>query len=997
VDRLQVCIIWSAVLLFASVVAGQTSGDLKVADDLQVDLVLKDPIVANPLFMHFDARGRLWVVQYRQYPWPAGLKLISRDAVYRNVYDPPFPPPPPHAVKSPFRGKDRITIHEDTNGDGVFDRHKTFLDGLNLVTAALPGRGGVYVLNPPYLLYYADKDQDDQPDSDKPEILLSGFGIEDTHSISNSLRWGPDGWLYSTNGSTTSLRIVRYDAAGKPMDKRPTHRMGQCVWRYHPPTRRFEIFAEGGGNAFGVEIDSVGHIYSGHNGGNTRGFHYVQGGYFRKTFGKHGDLSNPFAFGHISSMKHGNVRRFTHTFVIHEAEALPTRYRGRMLAVDPISRFVVLSQITPDGSSRRTKDIEKVVMAGSTPAGKLFSPVDIQVGPRGGVYVADWHSQQINHYRNHEGKTDPTLGRIYRLRGKNVAPAEPPNLASQTSEQLIESLKHSNRWVRRTALRLLADRADRSILPVSMKLLETEKGQTALEALWAINAVGGFDRAVAIQALAHENPHVRRWAIRLIGDTGSVDPTTAKILAQLARTEPHVEVRSQLACSARRWSADAAVPIITALLQHPEDAADPHMPKLLWWAVESHAPNHDLWTSWFSDGSAWTSPHRVAGALVQQNLMRRWAAAGGENDFLACASLLTQSPDAENTSRLLRGFSDAFKGQAIPPLPAKLIAVLAKADKRYAVLLGVRTRNEAAIGLALDIVVNGKDASQRQQLIAALGDVQASPAKTVSVFLATLQKSKSNSLRRAILASLQKFDEPTIAGPVVAGYPNWPAEVQSVAQTLLTSRKIWAATLMKAVDAGKIQADSLDSEAIEKLRLYKDASISPLVRKLFPHQSVTRAQFETRISGYAKIIRSGSGNPKKGQALYFGKGTCGACHTLFSKGGKIGPDLTPYDRSNIEQILLSIVNPSAEIREGFENVTVTTTDGRILSGFKVAEDDRAFVLRGMDGQNIIIPAKQVKSRTSAGRSLMPEGLLKLLGEQELRDLFAYLKSTTPPK
>ena len=134
----------------------------------------------------FDERGRLWVVQYLAVSLSRpGLKMVSHDGVWRAVYD-KVPPPPPHH----FRGKDKITIHEDTDGDGVFDRHKTFLDGLNIVTAVARGRGGVWVLNPPYLLFYPDRNNDDVPDGD-PEVHLQGFGLEDTHSVVNSLQLGP--------------------------------------------------------------------------------------------------------------------------------------------------------------------------------------------------------------------------------------------------------------------------------------------------------------------------------------------------------------------------------------------------------------------------------------------------------------------------------------------------------------------------------------------------------------------------------------------------------------------------------------------------------------------------------------------------------------------------------------------------------------------------------------------------------------------------------------
>ena len=175
------------------------------------------------------------------------------------------------------------------------------------------------MLNPPYLLFYPDRNRDDVPDGD-PEVHLQGFGLEDTHSVVNSLRWGPDGWLYAAQGSTVTGHVTR---PGLDDGKEPVHSMGQLIWRYHPETRRYEVFAEGGGNAFGVEIDAKGRIYSGHNGGDTRGFHYVQGGYYQKGFNKHGPLSNPYAFGYFPAMKHDRVPRFTHTFVFYEADAFP--------------------------------------------------------------------------------------------------------------------------------------------------------------------------------------------------------------------------------------------------------------------------------------------------------------------------------------------------------------------------------------------------------------------------------------------------------------------------------------------------------------------------------------------------------------------------------------------------------------------------------------------------------------------------------------------------
>lgn len=173
------------------------------SDDLESEIVLNESQVEQPAFIKFDARGRLWIAEYRSYPEPAGTEMKSRDRYWRAVYD-RLPSPPGHPDYHP--GKDRITIHEDTNGDGRFDRHSTFLDQLNLATSFEFGPEGVYVLQPPYLLYYEDKNHDDKPDGN-PEVLLEGFGIEDTHSLASSLTWGPDGWLYASQGSTVSSKI----------------------------------------------------------------------------------------------------------------------------------------------------------------------------------------------------------------------------------------------------------------------------------------------------------------------------------------------------------------------------------------------------------------------------------------------------------------------------------------------------------------------------------------------------------------------------------------------------------------------------------------------------------------------------------------------------------------------------------------------------------------------------------------------------------------------
>src|ERR1700754_717778 len=172
-----------------------------VAKGLKVTLFASEPMVRQSTFVKCDDRGRLWTIQYLQYPNPAGLKRTKIDRWSRTEYD-RLPEPPPRGP----RGADRITILEDTNGDGHADSAKDFVDGLNIATGVEFGHGGVYVLNPPYLLFYPDANRDDRPDRD-PEVLLPGFGMKDAQAMSNHLPWGPDGWLSGVNGSTPPCRI----------------------------------------------------------------------------------------------------------------------------------------------------------------------------------------------------------------------------------------------------------------------------------------------------------------------------------------------------------------------------------------------------------------------------------------------------------------------------------------------------------------------------------------------------------------------------------------------------------------------------------------------------------------------------------------------------------------------------------------------------------------------------------------------------------------------
>jgi putative heme-binding domain-containing protein len=957
---------------------------LTLQPGLAVDLVLSEPTVRQPVFTTFDERGRLWVVQYLQYPFPAGLKVVEYDQYIRAKFDKVPPPPPRH-----FRGADKITIHESTKGDGIFDKTTVFVEGLNITTAVQPGRGGVWVLNPPYLLFYPDKNRDDVPDAD-PQVHLSGFGLEDTHSVANSLIWGPDGWLYGANGSTCTAK-VRVDITGSPQT---TDFMGQVIWRYHPERHVFEIFAEGGGNTFGVEFDDQGRLYSGTN-GDARGVYYVQGGYYRKAWGKHGPLTNPYALGFYEFMPHtGNRERFTHNFVDYGGDSLPEGLRGKIIAVNPLHKRVQVSRKEAIGSGYRT--VEEPFLLTSSDG--WFRPVDIRVGPDGALYLSDFYEARISHVDPRDN-WDRSNGRIYRIRAADYKPAGRFDLAKLSSAELVELLAHRNRWQRQTALRILGDRKDRSVTPLLRRNLDQHTGQLALESLWALNQVGGFDEKAALRGLAHADPFVRTWAIRLLGDDRAVTPALAARLATLAEREDNAQVRAQLASSAKRLPAPASLTILRNLIKHREDVNDPHIPLLIWWALEAKTESdRESMVRLFRDPALWKEP--VAERHLLERLVQRYAMAGGQENLASCATLLRLPPGPREAERLVNGLEKAFAGRGIANVPADFKEAIRHAlsvagHSPSALTLGVRLGLPDAVDEAIRLA--GDPKARTEDRLRAVRVLAEAPQPRCIPILIEQVRTAPDVLRVEILATLQRYDDPSIGQAVLGLNPARLPETSGLrvaAFNLLASRPGWALQLAQAVDTGKIPPSAVPTEVVRKTTLHKDAQLAKLVRKnwgrLGPATSQEKQKEMVRL---LNLVRGGKGDATRGRTVY--ANTCAKCHRLFGEGGAVGPDLTGYERDNLLFWVENIVDPSAAIREEYTTTVVETTDGRVLTGILAAQDKQSVLLRDADGKEIRVARQDLAEMRASPVSIMPEGQLGTLSEQQIRDLFAYLTHKGP--
>ena len=181
---------------------------------------------------------------------------------------------------------------------------------------------------------------------------------------------------------------------------------------------------------------------------------------------------------------------------------------------------------------------------------------------------------------------------------------------------------------------------------------------------------------------------------------------------------------------------------------------------------------------------------------------------------------------------------------------------------------------------------------------------------------------------------------------------------------------------------------------MQELRLQAGENLQASIDQLFPQAKPRPAgAWHADVQRLEKVVAERPGIPKVGRELL--AKTCAKCHTLFGKGGVAGPDLTTYPRQDLPNLVQNIVDPNAAIREGYLASIVTTADGRTLSGVIADQDQQIVVLRGADGKDLPIPRSEIDDIQPAKVSLMPEGLLKDFTEEQVRDLFAYLRSSQP--
>ena len=556
-----------------------------------------EPDVMQPVAFTLDHRGRMWVAEAHSYPrrQPEG------------------------------RGRDRIIILEDTNGDHKFDNRKVFVEGLNLVSGLEVGFGGVWVGAAPYLMFIPDRDGDDQPDA-KPEILLDGWGYQDTHETMNSFIWGPDGWLYGCHGVFTHSKVGK---PGTPEAKRVPFNAG--VWRYHPTRHIFEAFAQGTSNPWGVDFDAHGQCFI-EACVIPHFFHMIQGGRYQRQGGQH---FNPHTYDDIKTIADhlhyaGNIRDHAHWgktpgvpsataeaggghahagLMIYLGDSWPAKYRGAAFMNNIHGARLNMDILKPSGSGYTASHGPDFVEFND----RWSQVINLRYDQDGSVYLIDWYDKNQCH-RNDPDVHDRSNGRVYKIVYENEE-RTPVNLAKLAPGALAKLQAHPNEWQARHARRALQERLAKlrrqwspvssdatenaaawqqtrdSVFAEADAILKTQLAKASptakrLRALWCLHVIDGLAKRDLLALLKDREPMLRAWAVQFLCETRQPSVAALAEFARLAAEDPSPVVRLYLAAAMQRTPVNQRTDVLTALLAHAVDATDPNLPHLYWYAAE---------------------------------------------------------------------------------------------------------------------------------------------------------------------------------------------------------------------------------------------------------------------------------------------------------------------------------------------------------------------------------------------------------------------------
>jgi putative heme-binding domain-containing protein len=938
---------------------------MTVPPGFQVELVASEPDIVNPVAMTFDERGRIWITESLEYP-----------------------------RHRPGPGRDQVKVLEDSDGDGKADRFTIFADGLNIPSGIAVGYGGVWVANAPDILFMQDRDGDGKADS--REVVVTGFGRDDTHELPNSLTWGPDGWLYGWNGVFNGSDVESKN--GK------TYSFTCAIFRIHPRTRVFELWCEGTSNPWGIAIDADGSFFASacvidHL------WHLTETGYYIRQGGPY----PPFTWPIGSIVDHSHQKAAYCGIHYFDSPAYPAEYRRRLYMGNIHGNCINVDVLGKNGSTYRAESAPDFLQANDA----WFMPVCQKTGPDGCLYVLDWYDR---YHCYQDANRDPAgidrqKGRLYRVRYKDSPRRVGFDLARASDDELIRLLGSPSVYDRDIAQRLLSERAaPEARVKLEALVLDGSASRAArMHGLWVLAGSGPLQPGFHARLLEHADAAFRAWGVRAAGNMGRVAPEIrTAVLALVRDTSP--DVRLQVAIAARKLAAVDAVPVLLELLT--AGAADPLIPHIVWQNLHPLLRGASQRHALLITQAAQSGHPNVAGLMAR--VIDRLVGDGetGRTRVAAIMTKLIESRDAraivpartamETLAEKIQ--SGEISKSALAELrlgfgPALRPLLMGSKDHplyRDAVLVGAAWRDAAAVRAGEALSKRSElENSFRLRLLSVL--ISAGSERVWDALAAILRNPQRESVgfRGSVLGILGRLDSPMVSQLVLAQYASMEPELQPGAIELLTQRPGWTKALLAAVANHQIPTSALSVTQLRKLQHSRDPEIARAIKLTWGTIREGRnPQREGVVARMRQFIRTTTGDPTAGAAVF--NKLCVQCHRIYGAGQDVGPDLTSNGRNDFEQLLSNVFDCNLVVGPGYQATTVATSDGRVLSGLLSENGQERVVLKLQGGKIETLARSQIDEMKTSAVSLMPDEIEKQLAPQEIVDLFAFLCLDRPP-
>ncbi len=485
------------------------------------------PALVKPVQMAWDAKGRLWVAAWPNYPERTPDSKVG----------------------------DSLLVFEDTNGDGRADRCTPFIDELNGPTGFQFYKDGVLIVQAPDLWYVRDTDGDGK--ADWKERVLMGLDSADSHHTSNAVVLDPGGSIYLSDGVFHRTQVET--AFG------PVRNDDAAIFRFEPRTGRFETYiAYGFANPHGKVFDRWGNDFVTDATGNNT--------YFAPAFSGHIDYPR----------KHSGMREFWNRpsrpcpgTGILSSRHFPDEFQGNYLNCNVIGfQGIFRVRVTEEGSGLKGETLENIVSS----TDPNFRPSCVSVGPDGALYFSDWHNPIIGHMQHHlrDPNRDKVHGRVYRVTYEGRPTLVPARIAGQPLPALLELLKSPEDNVReRTKIELGARETRDVILAVKawvagLDRKDPEFEHHRTEALWVHQWHNVVDAGLLAEVLGSPDPRARAAAARVLCYWRDRVPDALARFKAIA-ADPHPRVRLEAVRAASFFREPAAADVALEALRKPTD------------------------------------------------------------------------------------------------------------------------------------------------------------------------------------------------------------------------------------------------------------------------------------------------------------------------------------------------------------------------------------------------------------------------------------------